>query len=175
MGARKLPLPWKDSIAARVLGMTWVLLCRSLCLRFGRWKWGRGWASAGGASQLTCGGARVFSSGFLLMAASNPGCFLTVMASWSCWNPGYGSGGVALGPAAGAPASVLGTHLPDHKRGSSSLSIQVCNVAVKATFKMLNLFLQLSNHSMSHLLPSKQSPSTQTRWSGPFSLYLNSD
>ena len=77
------------------------------------------------ACQLTHGGAGVYGSGFLVMAASHHGCFLIVMASWLYWNPDYGSGDVVLELAAEAQASVFGTQLCDYKRGSSSLGVQV--------------------------------------------------
>ena len=90
------------------------------CPRSGKWKPSRGWVSAGYAVH---GDGVVFCRGFSIKIASNYGCLLIVMASWSHWHPHDGSWAMVLELATEAQASLFGKQLPDHKRGCSSLGI----------------------------------------------------
>lgn len=61
-----------------------------------------------------------------------------------------------------AQASLFGKHLPDGKRGSSCLGVQVLQSSSKAIFQNSVCFFSLANNSVSHLVPSHKSPSAQT-------------
>ena len=142
------------------------------CPRSRKWKPRRGWVSA---CYAVHGDGGVFCRGFSIKIASNYGCLLIVMASWSHWHPRDGSGATVLELAADAQASLFGKQLPDHKRGCSSLGIQVLQCGSKAVFKSSTCFSSFSSNSVNHLLPSNKLPSLQTGCSGCRSLHLNPD
>ena len=121
------------------------------------------------------GDGGVFCRGFSIKIASNYGCLLIVMASWSHWHPRDGSGATVLELAAEAQASLFGKQLPDHKKGYSSLGIQVLQCGSKAVFKSSTCFFSFSSNSVNHLVSSNKLPSLQTGCSGCRSLYLNRD